>query len=131
ANVKHTLKPNTKPTTSPTAVPTPTPSSAPTINPLSLQSTEILPNNFCVRVPVVYYHHIQPLSIASRLGHAPLTVDSDIFDNQMAYLAQSGYHALSADDLVHALLNHQQIPGKNIVLTFDDGYDDMFSYAYS
>lgn len=118
-------------------LPTPTLTVTPTLIPTSTPTpTSILrqvpdqASGFCLHVPVVYYHHIQPLDIASKLGHAQLTVDSAIFDQQVSYLVSAGYQTISADDLVHALLTHQQLPGKSIVLTFDDGYDDIYSFAY-
>lgn len=123
-----TLSPSALLTRMPTVSPSPT--VTPTVKPsMAMQNTASV-NDFCLHVSVVYYHHVQPLTIASKLGHAQLTVDSTIFDQQISYLISAGYHTLSADDLVHALLTHQQLSGKNIVLTFDDGYDDIYSFAY-
>lgn len=86
--------------------------------------------DFCVDVPVVLYHHVQPLQEAQLLGHAQLTVDSEIFEKQMQYLVDHEYNAISADDLVTALLNHEELPQKSIVITIDDGYIDNYSYAF-
>jgi peptidoglycan/xylan/chitin deacetylase (PgdA/CDA1 family) len=96
-------------------------------------SGEISPtaiDDFCINVPVVLYHHIQPMEIATLLGHAPLTVDSFIFDDQIKYLKEHGYHASSADDLVQALENRQPLPEKSVIITIDDGYDDNYTYAF-
>ena len=49
---------------------------------------------FCLNVPVLMYHHVQPISIATQLGHAQLTVDSNIFEQQLGYLAAAGYHSI-------------------------------------
>lgn len=87
-------------------------------------------NDFCLNVPVLLYHHIQPLSIAQQLGHAQLTVDRDTFDEQMAYLAAQGYHSLSGDELADALISHHPLPAKSILITIDDGYDDNYAYAF-
>ncbi len=56
--------------------------------------------DYCLNVPVLLYHHIQPMRIAASLGHAQLTVGSDYFDMQMAYLVANKYHPISADELV-------------------------------
>jgi len=85
---------------------------------------------FCLNVPVILYHHVQPLEIADQLGHKVLTVDSTIFDEQMQYLVKNGYTALSAEDLANALLTYHQVPEKSIVITIDDGYDDNYTYAF-
>jgi peptidoglycan/xylan/chitin deacetylase (PgdA/CDA1 family) len=102
----------------PTSTPTPTPT--PTPAPLA---------GYCLRVPVLMYHHIQPEETARRLGQASLTVDSGIFDQQMAYLAASGYTTIWAKELVDALRNHTGLPGKPILITMDDGYADNDTFA--
>lgn len=86
---------------------------------------------FCLRVPVLLYHHIEPYEKAKEAGHAQLTVDSGWFEKQMQYLSENGYTTLFAQELVNALLSHQDIPGKAVVITIDDGYLDNYQYAYS
>jgi len=56
-----------------TPFPTPTPTPTPKEVPLT---------GFCLRVPVLMYHHIQPEDVAKTLGQASLTVDNGIFDQQ-------------------------------------------------
>lgn len=103
--------------------------------PVPSQSPSPLPapvvySGFCLNVPVIFYHHIQPLAEAKAKGHESLTVDSGTFDSQMAYLVSRGYTTISAEQLVAALAGHTGLPGKSIVVSIDDGYDDMFTYAY-
>ena len=64
------------------------------------------------------------------MGHAQLTVVSKIFEEQMAYLVDHGYTAISAEDLVNALKTHEALPEKPIVITIDDGYIDNYTYAF-
>jgi peptidoglycan/xylan/chitin deacetylase (PgdA/CDA1 family) len=87
-------------------------------------------NDYCLNVPVLLYHHIEPIAQAQKEGHAQLTVDSNYFDQQMAYLAKNGYHAISSDELADALIRHQALPAKSIVVTIDDGYEDNYTYAF-
>lgn len=110
-----------------------------TTSPLSIFSKEKLaqiataiaqPGGFCLQVPVLLYHHIQPQSIAEEKGQTSLNVDSGIFDQQMGYLATKGYHTISAEELVNALTAHTQLPANSIVVTMDDGYLDNYVYAY-
>ena len=86
-------------------------------------------NGYCIRVPVLVYHHIQPEETAKQLGQTSLTVDNRIFDQQMAYLAGNGYTTLWAPDLINALRNHTGLPPKSVVITMDDGYADNDVYA--
>lgn len=87
-------------------------------------------NSFCLEVPIILYHHIQPMADAIEEEHAQLTVDSVIFDEQMKYLVQAGYHSLSVAEVVDALRNKTILPEKSIVITIDDGYLDNYTYGF-
>lgn len=99
---------------SPTSTPTPTP----------------IPMGYCLHIPVIYYHHVEPMAQAQAEGHASLTVDSGIFTQQMAYLSSHGYTFYSAEQLVDALRGHTTLSGKPVVVTIDDGYIDTYQNAY-
>ena len=43
------------------------------------------------------------------------------FDDEMKYLADNGYHAVTADELVGYVEGTSQLPAKSVVLTFDLG----------
>ena len=87
-------------------------------------------DEYCLDVPVIMYHHIEPLPIATLLGHAQLTVDSTIFEDQVKYLLEHKYTPISADDLAKALYGHEKLPEKSVLITIDDGYIDNYSYAF-
>lgn len=116
-------------TPTPELSPTPTIVSKPTNVPPTPTLTASL-SGFCQKVPVLLYHHIEPLAQAKTEGHAALTVDSGWFDKQMAYLSQKGYTTINADQLAQSLRNHQGLPAKSILVTLDDGYIDVYQYAY-
>jgi peptidoglycan/xylan/chitin deacetylase (PgdA/CDA1 family) len=98
---------------------TPTPIPKPTI-----------PPGYCLSVPVIFYHHIEPISEATTAGHAQLTVDSAKFETHMQYLNDRGYVSITAEELVAAVTNHTPLPGKPIVVSIDDGYSDIYNYAF-
>src|SRR3989344_5811156 len=87
-------------------------------------------SGYCISVPVLLYHHIQPQSEAVRKGQTSLSVDNGIFDRQMRYLLENGYNAINAPTLINALLSHTPLPPQSILVTIDDGYKDAFVYAF-
>jgi peptidoglycan/xylan/chitin deacetylase (PgdA/CDA1 family) len=96
---------------------------------ITIIPTPVPLTGFCLHVPIMTYHHIQPESIAKDLGQTSLTVDNGIFDQQMAYLTANGYTPIWANELINALLTHAQLPGKPVMITMDDGYADNATYA--
>lgn len=101
----------------------PTPSLSPTPTPIPR------PTGFCLNIPVLLYHHVQNLDQAKEQGHLFETVSPEIFDQQMQYIISHGYRTIKADELVNAIINHQNL-GKVIVVTLDDGYDDIYTNAF-
>ncbi len=83
----------------------------------------------CVKVPILMYHHVQPLDEAKKEGHASLTVDASIFATQMKSLQSKGYTSIHLQELSDFFDGKFSLPSKPIVLTFDDGYEDFFTYA--
>jgi peptidoglycan/xylan/chitin deacetylase (PgdA/CDA1 family) len=96
---------------------------------VTITPTPVPLTGFCLHVPILTYHHIQPEAVAKELGQTSLTVDSGVFDQQMAYLVASGYTPIWANELINALLTHSQLPGKPVMVTMDDGYADNAVYA--
>lgn len=108
------------PTTSPSATPTPTLAPTPTPKPLG----------YCLSIPVLLYHHIQPADVASKKGQSSLNVDNSIFDQQMAYLKQKGYSFVTVGQIADALRTKSTLPEKSIAITIDDGYKDLYDNAF-
>lgn len=77
----------------------------------------------CRFVPILMYHHVGNKS-------GSLYVRPDIFANQMNYLVQKGYNTVTLPDIMNSLINGQPLPQKPVVITFDDGYRDVYENAY-
>jgi peptidoglycan/xylan/chitin deacetylase (PgdA/CDA1 family) len=112
------------PTPSLTPIPTPTP----TPRPLTFAQLNALYGP-CAVVPTLLYHHIQNLTTAKQEGHASLTVDPGLFQKQMQYLKDRGYTPIRPEQLIAFFDSGTGLPGKPVLLTFDDGYDDFGSDA--
>lgn len=106
-------KPTVKPKPSSTPSPTPTPN-----------------YGYCLYVPVILYHHIQPQTEAVANKQTSLSVDNGYFDQQMGYLVSHGYTTITSQQLVDAVRGHTGVPPKSIVVTIDDGYADQYNYLF-
>jgi peptidoglycan/xylan/chitin deacetylase (PgdA/CDA1 family) len=83
-----------------------------------------------VHVPILMYHYIRVVTDPrDRLGFA-LSVTAADFSTQMDFLAHEGFQPVDFDDLRGYLLGHGTLPAKPVVLTFDDGYRDMYTTAF-
>jgi len=114
------------PAVSPQPQVTPTPTLTPTPTPIPLPDPAVY--GPCKNIPVLMYHHIQPWTEAESKGQKSLTVKNDVFSAQMDYLVKRGYTAITPKQLHDALTGMN--PVKPVLLTFDDGYADFYTYAY-
>jgi len=89
-----------------------------------------LPPPQSAHVPILMYHYVSsPAANADRLRRE-LSVEPQMFEAQMRWLKANGYHTITLDDL-HANLKHGvPLPEKPIVLTFDDGHIEHYSYVF-
>jgi peptidoglycan/xylan/chitin deacetylase (PgdA/CDA1 family) len=83
-----------------------------------------------VFVPVLIMHHVKPDKPTDDATERGLTIPPARFTSDIAYLASHHYHSITARTLVSYLRYGGKLPSKPVVLTFDDGYADMYSYVY-
>jgi peptidoglycan/xylan/chitin deacetylase (PgdA/CDA1 family) len=81
-----------------------------------------------LHVPVLMYHRIIPPSMAGR-SLPGLVVPPARFAAQMDALAGAGWHTITAAKLLSDLAGGIQPAPRTFVITFDDGYDDGYTYA--
>lgn len=83
-----------------------------------------------LKVPILMYHYISDNPDPKDVQRDSLATSPFVFDNQLRYLKENGYHTISLDTLYAALKKQVTLPNKSIILTFDDGYIDFFINAY-
>lgn len=80
-------------------------------------------------IPILTYHHILQDSENKHFRHTSTTTSAKAFSEQMNYLKNAGYQTLSLEDVEDYLNQTANLPGKAVVLTFDDGLKSVYRYA--
>lgn len=80
-------------------------------------------------VPILMYHHISNVPTHNILDLS-LTVTPTVFGQQLDYLKARGYSSITFNQLFNALYYDAPLPARPIILTFDDGYQDGYQFAY-
>src|SRR5271154_7118299 len=84
-----------------------------------------LPAPRSVEIPILVYHHVVPGRAASVLFVPPET-----FEQQLKYLQDNGYRAVSFNELADCLEYGRRLPERPVILSLDDGWENQFTYAF-
>ncbi|SDP09832.1 biofilm PGA synthesis lipoprotein PgaB [Paenibacillus sp. yr247] len=76
------------------------------------------------RVAVLEYHNIDP-------NASDYTITPETFKSHLEALKVNHYHVISMKDFIDFLNGKSTVPPDAVVITFDDGYESFYKYAYS
>lgn len=79
-------------------------------------------------VPIFMYHHISNQPTTNALDYS-LTVTTTDFDAQLTWLQKQGYSSITQAELFDALYYGKVLPKRPVILSFDDGYKDVYTDA--
>jgi peptidoglycan/xylan/chitin deacetylase (PgdA/CDA1 family) len=82
-----------------------------------------------LRIPILMYHRIDRANPALPSVTQRLTVRPSAFASQIRWLKVHGYETLTESRLYAALVKGGPLPRRPVVITFDDGYSDVLTYA--
>lgn len=129
-----TATPTNTSTPTDTPSPTETPTAAPTEPPIIPGPPAILPTPqgsfWTLRVPILMYHYISTPPEDADIYRIDLSVEPEMFRQQMAFLSENGYTPIDLYDLSLATLNKIELPDKPVIITLDDGYLDNYENAF-
>jgi len=81
------------------------------------------PNEFTI----LSYHEIADKSETLDSTYA---VTPSNFDQQMRWLIDNGYHFIGINDILNYRKSKKLLPNKAVLITFDDGYQSVYTNAY-
>lgn len=75
-------------------------------------------------VPILVYHRVNDSDTN------PTTLKVADFEAQIKFLKDNGYQVISPDDLLDAWENDKPLPNNPVILTFDDGHEDIWHNVF-
>ena len=81
-------------------------------------------------VPIVIYHSVRPYIKGESGTQDRYDITPELFDKQLNYLRDNGFTTITFNELADYFDNGTPLPVKPIILSFDDGWENQFIYAF-
>ncbi|MBS2035839.1 polysaccharide deacetylase family protein [bacterium] len=75
-------------------------------------------------LPVLCYHQVAE----PRMGD-DMIIGPETFEAHLRYLQEQGYHSVTLKQAQQFLWGRGDLPGRSVLITFDDGYDGVYREA--
>jgi peptidoglycan/xylan/chitin deacetylase (PgdA/CDA1 family) len=90
--------------------------------------TEVEARRRRLRVPVLTYHRIADDGPAALSRHR---ISARAFEEQIIFLRRRGFRTWTPEQAAARARSHGWLPGRPVMITFDDGYTDFYETAWS
>ncbi|MEC1177600.1 polysaccharide deacetylase family protein [Metasolibacillus meyeri] len=81
-------------------------------------------------IPVLMYHHLLADAENKKFRDVSAVTSVENFEAQMKWLYDNDYQSISLQELEQFLNKEINLPGKAVVITFDDGLKSNYIYGY-
>ena len=81
------------------------------------------------KVIVLLYHQFKAAGVKIPAMYQ-WTMNVDVFESEMKYIHDNGYHVIPMSDLLKFLKHQITLPSNSVCITIDDGYKSAIVYAY-
>ncbi|MDR1640802.1 MAG: polysaccharide deacetylase family protein [Clostridiales bacterium] len=82
------------------------------------------------KLPILCYHHVLPDADNKNFRENGIVMSQELFAKHMEYLYTNGYHSVTLEELKSFVFNKTPLPPKSVMITFDDGYESNYLFAY-
>ncbi len=82
-----------------------------------------------VKLPIIMYHYIEYVKDQGDLIRKKLDITPANFEAQLKSLKEANYITYFVKDVPKLLVDKNMRSGKDVILTFDDGYEDFYTDA--
>ncbi len=79
-----------------------------------------------LKLPIIMYHGLSEKE--SRQNE--YMIDPEYFEHDLKYLSENGYHTIFISELADYFYKGSPLPENPVIITFDDGYLNNYTYAY-
>ena len=83
-------------------------------------------SNYDIVVSIIMYHSL----LNDETLHNAYTITPSLFEEDLKFLTENNYKTITVKDLINYVYSDYELPEKCIMLTFDDGYYNNYTYAY-
>ena len=83
-----------------------------------------------VKIPIIVYHSIRPYTPDESKIQDQFDITPELFEKHLEYLKKNGFTTLSFNQLADYFINKKPLPQKSVILNFDDGWENQYTYAF-
>ncbi|MBI5451894.1 polysaccharide deacetylase family protein [Candidatus Gottesmanbacteria bacterium] len=87
-------------------------------------------STYQVKLPIIMYHYIEYVKDAGDLIRKKLDITPANFENQLKSLKEAGFTTYFVRDIPGLFHTKSRLSSKDVILTFDDGYEDFYTDAF-
>jgi len=78
-------------------------------------------------LPILTYHRLLSRDPSPEADPKRISVSRDQFRSHLGWFRRLGYRSLRLEDYVRSLQRAEPAPARSLAITFDDGYEEVFS----
>jgi peptidoglycan/xylan/chitin deacetylase (PgdA/CDA1 family)/SAM-dependent methyltransferase len=93
----------------------------------SPRHTKVTGSVVTCKLPILMYHRIASTGSSTTVRYR---VTPESFEEQLSYLRDAGFYSIGLEDWRIAMEARKPLPGRAVLITFDDGYLDFFTHAW-